>query len=211
MFVFTTISLWAQKEIVGYDGISKMKYEIFEGVISTLLFQSDSIINVDRCRYPEYFDGLPESFMESLSDGKYTLFNDSPDSTNQYLRQTWFIKNHLIDSVWIGYRKTGDIEFRYEYRNGKKHGKQLKWEYGNNIMTYWNMSNDTVNGQAFFYDIANRNFKQGEFLNGERIGKWISFYTIDSKEEFYIEEIFDENCTITKTFKEGKLIETIEY
>jgi antitoxin component YwqK of YwqJK toxin-antitoxin module len=214
LFLFINICLllnqinYAQKELIGFDGVTDVSKIVYNGDSVIAIYQPDNIINVDRNRYPEYYRGLPDS-LPNLPDGKYVLFNSPHDSVGVYLRETWYIKNNKRDSFWTKY-DDGKIISEKHYKEGKLTGKQREWDNSGKIKAEWNVKNDSLNGEAFYYDEDEGRYSYGIFENGAKMGKWTYFYDSLSMSNTYTLQFYNMDKRfgfIEKVYRNDSLVE----
>lgn len=199
----------AQEELIGFAGITEVRKMIFNGDSVTAIYQPDNIINVDRGRYPEYYRGLPDS-LPSLPDGQYLLFNSPHDTTKIYLRERFFIKNNKRDSLWIKYDNNGKILSEKHYNEGNLNGIQREWDYFGNLTSELNVKDDTLDGEAFFYNELEGFYCKGTFSNNLKTGKWVYFYDSLTMFKTYIEQyygVYEEFDFVEKVYRNDSLVE----
>jgi antitoxin component YwqK of YwqJK toxin-antitoxin module len=89
---------------------------------------------------------------------------------------------------WVTFYNTGDLAVIQTYENGKVEGPHIEYDQDGGIILQVNYKNDVPNGQFTRFSFGGTVEETGDFVNGRRVGKWLTYFpgskTIES-EKYY--------------------------
>lgn len=131
-------------------------------------------------------------FNDSIKVGPYREFygrEGQPDYGNpkQVKVEGQFVNGNR-HGKWVTLYNTGDLAVVQTYQNGKVEGPHIEYSQDGEIILQVNYKNDLPHGQFTGFAFGGIVEETGEYENGRKIGKWLTYFpgtkTIES-EKFY--------------------------
>ncbi|MCF8298461.1 MAG: hypothetical protein K9J13_13015 [Saprospiraceae bacterium] len=181
---------YAQTNLIGSYGITDVKQILHNGDSVCAIYKPWNIVNVDRSKYPEYTTGLPDSF-PNIPNGKYVLINTFYDTLPSYISEEGFYKNAVKEGIWKYYDRNGICIKLYNYKNGQFDGYQHTCDKNGKITSYWNIVDGVVHGKVKVFNEDELMYEIGEYNQGSRVGKFISWFPDIDSSDIYVEKYYD--------------------
>jgi uncharacterized protein len=119
-------------------------------------------------------------FKDSIRVGPYREYygrEGQPDFVNpKQLKVEGQYVNGNRHGKWVTFYNTGDLAVVQTYENGKVEGPHIEYSSDGNILLQVNYRNDLPHGQFTRFAFGGIVEQTGEFENGRRVGKWITYF-----------------------------------
>jgi antitoxin component YwqK of YwqJK toxin-antitoxin module len=186
------IKMW-NNGMVKYKGnfkddkpVGEFKYFYPSGKLKAVMTFSDNGTRAHNISYHENGKKMAEGiFINRKKEGNWKYFSDVDEKLVSEENYSNGVLNGKSVTYYIDLGKPFEI---IEYKNGKKHGKWIKYFTDGKIMTETTYVNGALEGPFVNYDPDGTLIVKGAYKGGEMNGTWLYY---DDKGKLYRKEVYN--------------------